>query len=83
MPRGREALCDQVLDRHQVLQQQFLMRDVMVDVQDNESAITFLARLGLLRNRMTCAICGNSCASTDMRRESTGFGGGEMGLHRI
>ena len=73
MPRGREALCDQVLDRQQVLQQQFLMRDVMAAVQDNESAITFLARLGLLRNRMSCAICGNSCRLNRYAKGIDGF----------
>ena len=63
MPRVRpQRLCDNVLNRQEITDKVFRLTNVISATANNESAIRYLAELGLLRNTVNCRTCQNPCS---------------------
>ena len=68
-----QFLSQDVLNVQQVRDQQFRFINIIPAFQDNESAMQFLARLGLLRNHVPCGGCGNPCLINAYAHGTDGF----------
>ena len=57
-----QRLCDNVLNRQEITDKVFRLTNVISATSNNESAIRYLAELGLLRNTVNCRTCQNPCS---------------------